>query len=123
MIVRTSGSGDPAKINFRMSSTDSFCATSPRDWICAGVRVAFSIKRPFLRALDSRAWPLVLTRCEHARGQNEIDDRRFSRRSDGTSTAEANFIASTFRLDPIHYFRPEQAKLQRFGGQFSCCRV
>jgi hypothetical protein len=52
--------------------------------------------------------------------------RRFSRRSEGRSTAEADFIAFNFRLDPIRYFKPEHAKLPQFGGQFpdgrrGCC--
>lgn len=50
MIVSTSDSGDPARINFKMSSTDSLekrpgssCARSTRDSICAGVVIARSM--------------------------------------------------------------------------------
>jgi hypothetical protein len=68
MIVRTSDRGDPARINFRMLSTDSlekradsFCACSTIDENCAGDCVALSMSFPFSatpperRMLHSRA--------------------------------------------------------------------
>jgi hypothetical protein len=61
MIVSTSGSGDPAKIDLRMSSTDSlekrapsFCGRSTLDRNCAGDCVALSISFPFSATAPKR---------------------------------------------------------------------
>ena len=49
--------------------------------------------------------------------RDEIDDHRFSRRSERTPAADADFHSLNFRLDLKDYFKPEHAKLLRFGGR------
>ena len=80
-------------------SPDSLRVPSPCDGTCAGRGIALSKKGPFKRALDSAAKPFAPMQWNRKEIRSDqirsTIFRRFSRRSEDTLTAAADFIAPT----------------------------
>ena len=124
MTLRVSGSGDPAEISRRMLGTDSLeerpdslCVPSPCDGTCAGRGIALSKKGPFQRALDSAAKPFAPMQWNRKEIRSTIF-RRFSRRSEDTLTAAADFIGPDLRLGSTPYFKPEHVDCHGLDADF-----
>src|SRR5258708_19502016 len=122
MIVGTSASGEPEKINLRILSTDSlekkpdsFCAGSTPDSICGGDGVARSMDDLYLSDLSAMKFSR-LTVAGSATSTWMVAARRpticrdFRRRSEAASIADADFIAPTSGR-VTQYFKPERRKL------------
>ena len=133
MIVSTSASGEPEKINLRMLSTDSlekkpdsFCAGSTPDSICAGDCVARSMDDLYLSDLSAMKFSR-LTVAGSATSTSMVSARRptifcDSRRRSGTaSIADADFIAPTSGR-VTQYFKPERRKLPHPRGTGASAR-
>src|SRR5215831_5643846 len=115
MMVSTSGSGDPAEISFRILSTDSFCAPPPRDRTSAGGRIAFSMKRPFLRRLIRLGCVAVGSNAGTCTGQNKTRPLPpFLPKVCGYVTCRSRRQTRNCRPGLKHYFKPEHANLSRF---------